>query len=75
MFVYSNKSQREENIERPIVSVDKWKTLSFDELLEQKDILFGRMEFIAKHNPDNVKIFLEGLAKIDILITEKINEQ
>lgn len=74
MFIYSNNLQQEAT-ERTIIPPDKWITLSFDELLEQKNILFDRWEFINKHNPDLAKVFLEGLQKIDILITDKMNER
>ncbi len=51
------------------VRPDQWKEMNFDQLLEQKNIMFNRYEFLAsKGHRELASQVLQGINSLDALI-------
>lgn len=69
------QGEYEEKGERPIAPSDSWPTMSLADLLEQKNIMYDRWEFIRSKGFSYEKQFLEGLQRLEKLIESKLAEQ
>ena len=58
--------------EKTIVPEEMWSSLSINELLLQKNILFDRYEFLLSKNVEHAKIFLQALNKLELVIQDKV---
>lgn len=54
------------------VNSKKWEEMNFSELLNQKNILFARYEYLTQAgNPIAAQSILGGIHKVDALIAQK----
>lgn len=54
------------------VETSRWADLNFSELLEQKNIMFNRYEYLVNiGNGPAAKGILEGINKLDVIIAQK----
>ena len=58
-----------------IIPQDQWPTLSVDELLNQKNILYSKWEFLASMQKPYGKEYAVALNLLEDLIAKKLNPE
>ena len=60
--------------ENTLLPASEWYDISFNQLLEQKSLLFERLEFLVSKQDPIAKAFAEHLQNIDATIAKRVNE-